>query len=194
MGEPVTSLANFKVDPAVSILALEVVFLHEFFGDVGDLDANIFQLKHRCVQVEVLEVDGAEPSAFPGEDTVEEELDKLERGCVGANIPWVAFSVAANGDAGAVGIVLFRTDFADNHSVTDFLALVGWNVLVVDDEEGIGTRYSLVGLGSSRANALAKSAQLIGIGGIPRTFVTGVSTELAVLEELASSWVEHGQG
>lgn len=50
------------------------------------------------------------------------------------------------------------------------------------------------GLGRSRANALAKSAQLIGIGGIPRSFVTGVSTELAVLEELASSWVEHGQG
>ena len=182
MGKPVTTLANFKVDPAVSISAREVVFLHEFFGDVGDLDANIFRLEHRRVQVEVFEVDGAEPSVFPGEDTVEEELDQLERGCVGADIAGIAYSVAANGDAGAVRIVLFRSDLTDNHGVTDFLALVGWNVLVVDDEEGIGARYPLVGLGRSRPNALAESPQLIGIRSIPRSFVTGVSTELAVFE------------
>ncbi len=110
MGKPVTSLANFKVDPAVLISAREVVFLQQFVGDVGDLDANIFRLEHRRVQVEVLEVNGAEPSIFPGEDTVEQELDKLERGCVGADIAGIAYSVAADGDTGAVGIILFRTD------------------------------------------------------------------------------------
>ncbi len=194
MGKTLTSLANFKVDPSVSISALKFVFPHEFSGDVGDLDANIFRLKHRRVQVEDLEVNGAEPSVFSGEDTVEEELDKLERGCVGANITGIAYSVAADGDAGAVGIVLFRTDLTDNHGVTDFLALVGWNVLVVDDEEGIGARYPLVGLGRSRTYALAKSPQFIGIRHIPLSFVTGVSTELAVFKELASSWIKYGQG
>jgi len=44
-----------------------------------------------------------------------------------------------NGDSGAVRIILFRTDLTDDHGVTNFLALVAWNVIVVDDEEGIGT-------------------------------------------------------
>jgi len=139
LGKPITALANFKIDPAVSISTLKVVFLDEFFGDVGDLDAYIFRLEHGRVEIEVLEVDGAEAGISPGEDTVEEELDKLERGSVGADVTRIADSVATNGDSGAVRIILFRTDLTDDHGVTDFLALVEWNVIVVDDEEGIGT-------------------------------------------------------
>jgi len=93
LGKPITALANFKIDPAVSISALKVVFLDEFFGDVGDLDADIFRLKHGRVEIEVLEVDGAEAGISPGEDTVEKELDKLERGSIGANVTWIADSV-----------------------------------------------------------------------------------------------------
>ncbi len=63
--------------------------------------------------------------------------------------------------------------------------------MVVDDEEGIGARYPLGGLGGSRSNALAKLSQFIGIRSIPLRFVPGVSMELAVLEELASSWIEN---
>ena len=139
MGKPITALANFKIDPAVSLSALKVVFLDEFFGDVGDLDAYIFRLEHGRVEIEILEVNGAEAGISPGEDTVEKELDKLERGSVGADVTWIADSVATNGDTGAVGIILFRTDLTDDHGVTNFLALVAWNVIVVDDEEGIGT-------------------------------------------------------
>jgi hypothetical protein len=75
--------------------------------------------------------------------------------------------------------------------VTNFLALVGWDVVVVDDEEGIGASNPLGGLGGSCSNALAKSPKFIGIGCIPLSFVPGVPTELAVFEELASSWVEN---
>ncbi len=157
MGKTVTTLANFKVDPAVSVSAREVIFLDEFIRDVRELDANIFRLEHRCVKVIVLEVDGAELGAFPGEHTVEEELDELKRGCVGTHIARIANPVAADGDAGAVGIILFRTDFTDDHGVADFLALVGRDVLVVNDEEGVGTRYSLVSCGRAQSNALAES-------------------------------------
>jgi hypothetical protein len=52
----VTALANFKVDPAVSVLAREVVFLDELVQDVRELDANIFRIRHRSVQIEVLEM------------------------------------------------------------------------------------------------------------------------------------------
>jgi hypothetical protein len=37
-----------------------------------------------------------------------------------------------------VGVILLRANFTDNHGVADFLALVGWDVLVVDEEEGVG--------------------------------------------------------
>jgi hypothetical protein len=143
-------------DPAISVLAREVVFLDEFIWDVRELDANIFRLEHRHVKVEVLEVDGAEPGAFPGEHAVEEELDEVNQGCDGTHIARISNPVATNGDAGAVGIILFRTDSTDNHGVADFLALVGRDVLVVNDEEGVGTRYPLVSCGMAQSNALAE--------------------------------------
>jgi hypothetical protein len=133
-------------------------------------------------------------SILPGKDTVEEELDKLKRGCVGADISRIAYAVATNGDAGAVGIVLFGTDFADHHGVTNFLVLVDWDVVVLDDEEGIGARYSLGGLGSTGAYALAKAPQFVGIGSVPRSFEPGVSTELTVFKEFARSWVKNPKG
>ena len=70
MGKPIKALANFKIDPAVSISTFNVVFLDEFFGNVDDLDADIFRLEHGRVEIDVLEVDGAEASIFPGEDTM----------------------------------------------------------------------------------------------------------------------------
>jgi hypothetical protein len=71
LGKSVTALANFKVDPAISVLAQEVVFLDQLIWDIRDLDVNIFRIRHRRVRIKVLEIDGAEPSSFPGEDTVE---------------------------------------------------------------------------------------------------------------------------
>jgi hypothetical protein len=47
-------------------------------GDVRDFDANKFRIGHRIIQVEVLKVNGAKASNFPREDTVEEELEKLQ--------------------------------------------------------------------------------------------------------------------
>ncbi len=66
LGKSVTALANFKVDPAISVSAREIVFLDELVWDVRELDANIFGIRHRSVQIEVLEINGAEPSSFPG--------------------------------------------------------------------------------------------------------------------------------
>ncbi len=42
---------------------------------------------------------------------------------------------APNGDLGAVGIFLFRMDFADDKHVADFLMLVHWDVIVVDEKK-----------------------------------------------------------
>lgn len=44
MGEAVHAASHFKVDPAVMDKVFECVFVDEFFGDVGDFDADIFWL------------------------------------------------------------------------------------------------------------------------------------------------------
>jgi hypothetical protein len=140
LGKSITALANVKVDPAVLVLAREIVFSDEPIQDVRELDANIFWIRHRSVQIVVLEIDGAEPSSFSEEDTVEEELDRFKQGCVGAHIARIANPVATDGDMGAVRIILFRTYLTNDHGVADFLALVGRDVLVINDVEGVGTR------------------------------------------------------
>jgi hypothetical protein len=156
LGKSVTSLANFKVDPAVSVLAQEIVFLDELVQDVRELDANIFWIRRRSVQIEVLEINGAEPSSFPGEDTIEYELDEFKQGCVGAHIARIANPVAANGDTGAVRIILFGTYLTNDHGVADSLALVGRDVLVINDVEGVGTHYPLTSWSGARSDALAE--------------------------------------
>ncbi len=78
MGEAVHAASHFKVDPAVADKFFECVFLDEFFGDVGDFDADIFWSVQGGVEVEIFEVKGCEASPALGEYTVDEEFDKFE--------------------------------------------------------------------------------------------------------------------
>jgi hypothetical protein len=68
--------------------------------------------------------------------------------------------------------------------VADFLLFVGGDIVIVDEKEGVSARNSF-GVGSgSRTNSLAQSSELVGIGSAPHCLVAGISTELAMLEEL----------
>ncbi len=58
---------------------------------------------------------------------------------------------------GLVRIILFRTNLTNNHGVADFLALLGWDVVVINDVEGVGTRYPLTSWCGARYDALAES-------------------------------------
>ncbi len=82
--------------------------------------------------------------------------------------------------------------WTDDHCVADFLALVGWDVLVVDEEEGVGTRYPLLCWRRAGTDVLAESAQLVSIGGIPRCFVTWVTTKLAMLKGFTCRRIQIG--
>ncbi len=192
LGKTVAALANFKVDPAIAVSTKEVVFLDEFVGDVGELDANIFWFWHRSVQIEVLEVNGAEPCILSGEDTVEEKLDKFKQGCVGANVARITDSITANGDSGLVRVILLRRNLTYDHGVAYFFAFVGRDVLVVDEEEGVGTHYPLLCWRRAGANALAELAQLVCIGCIPSCFVTWVTTKLAMFKEFTCRRIQNG--
>ncbi len=157
MGKAVIALANFKVDPAIAVPTWKVVFLDEFVWDIGELDANVFGIWHWSVEIEVFYIDGAGPCSLSGEKTVEEQLDGFERGRVGANVAWIADSITTDGDTGAVRVILLRTNLADNRGVADLLALVGHDVLVVNEEEGVGACYLLTIWCRTRSNALAQA-------------------------------------
>jgi hypothetical protein len=115
------------------------------------------------------------------EHTVEEHLEEFE-GC-GAT--------ATDGDVGTIRIVFFRAHFTNYHGVADFLSFVGGNIVIVDEKEGVSAR-NLFGVGGgSRTNSLAQSSELVGVGSVRSCLVTGISTELAMLEEFISGGVEH---
>ena len=78
LGEAIHAASHFEVDPAVADKIFESVVLNEFFGDVGDFDADVFWLVQGGVEVEIFEIEGCKASLALGEYTVDEELDKFE--------------------------------------------------------------------------------------------------------------------
>jgi hypothetical protein len=78
LGEAVHAASYFKVDPAVTDEIFECVFVDEFFGDVGDFDADVFWLVQRGVEVEIFEIRDCKASPTLGEYTVDEEFDKFQ--------------------------------------------------------------------------------------------------------------------
>ncbi len=85
-------------------------------------------------------------------------------------------------------------DLADDHGVADFFALVERDVIVVDETEGVGTCYPLAIWRRAGTDALAEMTKFIGIGGIPRGFVMGVTMKLVMFKEVTCSRVQDGEG
>ncbi len=98
-----TPLADFEVNPPITIPTGKIVFLNKFLQYVRNFYSDVFWVGHRCIKVEVLEVNRAEACTFPRQDAVEQELDKFKQCCVGADVAWVAYAIAPNSDAGAIG-------------------------------------------------------------------------------------------
>jgi hypothetical protein len=151
---------------------------------MSDFDVGIFWVGHMGIKVEVLEVNGAEASPFPRQNTVEKELGKFKRPCVGAAVTWVAYAIATNGDAGAIRIVFLGSNFAYHQGVTYFFSFVGWYVLIVDENRGVSAPYTLGAGGITRAKALAERTEFIGVQGIPEGgFVVRVALELVMYKK-----------
>jgi hypothetical protein len=58
---------------------------------------------------------------------------------VGTHIARIADVVATNGDLCVVRVVLFWSDFTNNHLVAYFFPLERWGVVVVNAKECVGT-------------------------------------------------------
>ena len=74
LGQTITTLANFEVDPTIVVRTCKLVFFHEFSRDIRDFDADVLRVGHWGIEVEVLEVNGAEVHTFAREHIVEQRL------------------------------------------------------------------------------------------------------------------------
>jgi hypothetical protein len=136
LGQAITALVNLKVYPPIMIATLKIVFFNEFFRNVSNFNLDVFGVWHWSIEVEVLEVNGAEPCTWARKHAVEKKLDKFEGGGVGSHVAREADVITADHYAGAIRIIFFRMHFAYHHGVADFLSFMAWDVIVVDKEEG----------------------------------------------------------
>ncbi len=89
-----------------------------------------------------------------------------------------------------VGIIsLLWLDLANDLGVGDFSAVVGWDLVVGNGEEGVGA-FDAFAFIRTGANALAKVPQFVCIGGVPGSREGGVDTQLAHFEEIARVFIK----
>ena len=146
------------------------------------------------MQVEVANVKRGELGAGAREDAVENELGKFKVCCRGADIAGKGDAISSDGDARAVGIALLWTDLANHFGVSDFLSAVGEDIVEADKEEGVGSLDTLASAVGGGADALADSAEFVGVGIVPDLVEVWVLTELTVFESLPGGFVEDGKG
>ncbi len=143
LGKAITALANFEVDPIVMIATLKFVLHNEFFRNVCHFNADIFRARHWSIEVEILEVDGAETCAWARKNAVKKQLDKF-KGCgVGSHVTREADAIAADGDAGNIRIIFFWPHFTHRGR---FSSVYGQDVMIVYMKEGVSahnTRFVL---------------------------------------------------
>ena len=93
------------------LATFKFVFLNEFCHKICNFNVDIFRVRHQSIEVEVLEVDGAETCTWAREHAVEKQLDKFEGRGVGFHVTREADVIATEGDASAIRIILFRPHF-----------------------------------------------------------------------------------
>ena len=69
--------------------------------------------------------------------------------------------VAADADVLAVGVYLFRADFANHFGVSDFFLAVGRDILEADEEEDVGAFDAFDRAVGRGADALAEPADFV---------------------------------
>ena len=103
---------------------------------------DILKIGHWGIEVEVLEVNGAEAHAFAREHTVEQQLGEFKGSGVGTNNSWVTDAIATNGDAGTIRIIFIRMHFTNYYGVADFLSFVSGDVMIGDEKDLFSYRRS----------------------------------------------------
>ena len=164
LGQTITAADNFIIHPTIMNTGQKIILINDFLRNVRQFDAYIFRPGHGRLQIEVFCIKTCKPGIAAGQDTVDHELDQIERTGGSADVARVLYMATRQGDPGTVGIGLLRSDFTNNHGVADVLASVLWYVFISDGPESVGAFYALVaGSLCAFADTLAEAAQFVGI-------------------------------
>ena len=91
-----------------------------------------------------------------GENADEQEFADIKRGGFGSNVAVVDDAAAHYGDAHAVPIIVFWAELAHHLCDGDSFAAIVWDVVKMDDAEGVGAFDALDGSSWYFSYALAQ--------------------------------------
>ena len=121
------------------------------------MDAHIFVAVKRDVQVEVADVKTGKSCITTRDDAVENEFGKFKWSCGHADVVRTANSIPADSNARAIGVILVGIEFTHYFPVGNFHEPIGGDLLIFDDEEGVGSLYRISCTGGSGANSLTQA-------------------------------------
>ena len=131
----------------------EAIFIDEFLRDVKDFDAHVLRAIHWCHEIKVCNVKACKFRISTGEDTVDDQLHKIEPSSWGAHVAGVADAVASNCDSSVIGVLFMFPDFTDYFGVRDFAPSIDRDVHVINDAKCVSPLRALLSRAfGSRAN------------------------------------------
>ena len=161
--EAADTFADFKVNPTIMNMFGEVLFIDKVLGNVGKFGSGVLWAVERVFEVKIEDVKAGKLGAWARQDTVEYQLDKFQRGSVGANIAWVADMFVTNLNTGVVGVGFLRADNTDDLVLGDFLPMIHGDVFVVDKMEGVSAFDTMTSAIGASDNALTRTTHFIGV-------------------------------
>ncbi len=132
---------------------------------------------HGGVEIEVGKVNGHELGIWGRDDAVEKAFDCGDVCGGSADFAGIVNAGSANGEAGAFGFLLFRTNCTNIAEIGGFA--VGRHGSVANEEDDVGTFATVT-------NTLGEATDLICTGTGPYGSCFRISTELAIVQGLSS--------
>ena len=117
---------------------------------------------HWCHEIKVCNVKACKFRISTGEDTVDDQLHKINPSSWGAHVSVVADAVASNCDPSSIGVLFLFPHFTYYFGVRDFDPSIDRDVHVINDVERVSPLRSLLSRPfGSRANTLAEAPKFI---------------------------------
>ncbi len=155
----------FDVDESIGDgLVGKVVHGDKVFWEVLDFHAHVLRTCHWCHEVEVFEVNGAVAPTLGRDDTVEMDLDRDYVNSGHTTVSGEVDSVAANGEARGIGVILFGAIVYADAPICDVLEPGKWDFIACDEHNGIGPF-------ADAGDTLGQMAEFSGVRFAPKNLV-----------------------
>jgi hypothetical protein len=165
----------------------QFIFRDDFLWDVTEFHTYVFRAFERNVEVKVRNVHCHGLCARHQNETVEENLGDQHAGSGRGDLAWIVDAVAANDKASTIRFLLFRADSAHKLPICDIFESIFGDVVPVDKVYSVGAFNAVT-------HTIHHTTEFICRGLGPIGVVIGMAEKLAIVEELASSLVENGEG